>query len=408
MSEKIFSPIIFELSARNLQLNFLRTLLAMIGIVIGIVAIVAMGMTGAAFSESITGSLTGSSNSITVSPMNPTEFSDGTIVLGFSTKELRNLESAVKSVTDDYTLVPMYSTYAMVRPIGTEGTIQASIYGLKSSDIEEMVTIEEGSIPRGASGVLIGRQLADDYNLMVGSRLEIPQRGGDSISVRVVGIMENTGGMSFTFSTDSAIVGTDSWYETFHTTKGLYTSALVMVDNLDDLDPVISAIEDKMNGRSDRTTDDTVRIVDARQMVETMQESLGMISLFLMAVGGISLLVAAVSIFNVMLMSVNERIREIGILRSIGTTKLQIMQMFLYEAAIIGFIGSAIGSCLSIFGAAGILYLMMGSIDGLFAFSVLMYIPYGLCIGIIVCVLSGLYPAWMAANLSPVEALASD
>ncbi len=408
MNEKIISPIIFELSIRNLRLNFLRSLLAMIGIIIGVVAITSMGMTGAAFSADITSSLTGSTNSITVTPMQATEFSDGTRVTGFSTKDLRNIESAVKSVTEEYTLVPMYSGYAMVRPIGTDEALQASLYGLQASDIEDLVTLEEGKIPRGSDGVLIGRQLADDYDLSVGSRLEIPKRGGESISVRVVGIMANSGSMTLTFSTDSAIIGTDSWYETFQTTKGLYSSAMIMIDNLDDLDPVISAIESKMNGRADRDTDDTVNIIDARQMVEMMQESINQIALFIMAIGGISLVVAAVSIFNVMLMSVNERIREIGILRSIGTLKLQVLQMFLYEAAIIGFIGSLIGGVLSIAGAAVILSLIFGSIGGLFTLPVLLYIPYGLCLGIIVCLLSGLYPAWKAANLNPVDALASD
>ncbi|HJK19309.1 MAG TPA: ABC transporter permease, partial [Methanocorpusculum sp.] len=72
MNEKIFSPVFFDLSVRNLRLNFLRSLLAMIGIIIGVVAITSMGMTGAAFSEELTGSLTGTSNSITVSGITST------------------------------------------------------------------------------------------------------------------------------------------------------------------------------------------------------------------------------------------------------------------------------------------------------------------------------------------------
>ena len=142
MRDKIFSPVIFDLSVRNLRLNFLRSLLAMIGIIIGVVAITSMGMTGAAFSEELTGSLTGTSNSITVSGISSTGSGPNSyMTAGLSTKDLRNIESAVKSVTENYVLIPMYTGSDTVRPAGSDEWMQASIYGLNAADIADLVTV---------------------------------------------------------------------------------------------------------------------------------------------------------------------------------------------------------------------------------------------------------------------------
>jgi putative ABC transport system permease protein len=129
------------------------------------------------------------------------------------------------------------------------------------------------------------------------------------------------------------------------------------------------------------------------------------VTTFVTAIGGISMLVAGVSIFNIMMMSVNERIKEIGIMRSIGTQKKEVMSMFIYEAAIIGVTGSLIGGLLSFGGGYLVSAMMLGTTEYIFTLASLYYVVEGVSFGILICIVCAVYPAWQAANLSPIDAL---
>jgi putative ABC transport system permease protein len=124
--------------------------------------------------------------------------------------------------------------------------------------------------------------------------------------------------------------------------------------------------------------------------------------------GAISLVVAAVSIFNVMIMSVSERVKEIGILRSIGTRKSEIRKMFLYESVIIGLIGAGVGATLSVVSGYLTVLAILGDATYFFTPASLVYVPQGMLIGVGTCMLSGVYPAWRAADLDPIEALRAE
>jgi putative ABC transport system permease protein len=92
-------------------------------------------------------------------------------------------------------------------------------------------------------------------------------------------------------------------------------------------------------------------------------------------------------------------------MRSIGTQKREVMSMFIYEAAIIGVIGSIIGGLLSVLAGYAISALMLGTTKYLFTVANALSVAEGVGFGIVICLACGIYPAWQAANLNPIDAL---
>lgn len=404
--QRIYSPMVLSLAIRNLKLNKFRTILSMIGIVIGVFAICAMGMVSASFTEEMNSMISDEADTLTIMPIGE-KVIDGVTTTGFSDKDLRNIESAVKSVSNEYDFIPMYSSTKYIY-IGKDTTM-ATFSGMETNDINTLVTLTEGTLPRGASNVIVGETFAEDNNLRIGSRITMLSSTGQEVTCRVVGIMENTGMMTLGFATNNAIVGSIECYTSIvGSNHDLYDEVIVRAYDSTQLNAMDDAIEKKMNGKADKDSDDTVSIINSYEIMGLFDDIMSMASIFTTIISGISLLVAAVAIVNVMLMSVKERTREVGILRSIGTFKNQILQMFLYEAGLIGLIGAIIGTILALIASPILLIAMNGSAEAMLSPSVLAYIPIGILTGLIVCLISGLYPAWKAANLNPVEAMATD
>jgi putative ABC transport system permease protein len=275
--------------------------------------------------------------------------------------------------------------------------IVAIVYGLNPDDVPVLLNLELGDYSRGNSGCLVGATFAKDNNVKVGSRISMG-KDGEKGTLRVTGIIEERG-MAFDVSTDSAVVVTQDWFETTYD-RNDYDQIVVKVKNLDEIANVKTAIEKQMNRR-----DTIVDVMDTRKVMETIFEAFGQITTFVSAIGGISMIVAGVSILNIMMMSVTERIKEIGIMRSIGAQRREVMAMFLYEAAILGVVGSIIGGALSMLGGYAISSMMLQTTKYLFVPSTLVHIVYGMAFGIFVCLICGIYPAWRAANLNPIDAL---
>jgi len=398
--------VIFDLSVRNVRRHFLRSFLAAIGIVIGVIAITSLGIMGANLTLSVTATLSENSDIIKVSPGGGPGGGGGPGFGGGGDDEEEYIDESqlkdIKQAASPNTVIPVYSESDTITVGDLEG--RATVYGLDTDDIATLLTVANGTSLKSTSTALVGPTLAERYELKIGSRITIGDEDSDegTSTVRVAGILEERG-MTYDISTDNAIVVSDRWFTGFYGGEGEYSEVIVKLDDINDVDAVEEAIDDQLNRK-----DDEVTISDASRMMDSITSSISTIISMMMGIGAISLLVASVSIFNVMMMSVTERIKEIGILRSIGTRRSVVRRMFLYEAFILGMLGAVVGGILSMIIGYLVVLVMIGTTDYFFTFDSLIYIPYGIAVGIVVCVLSGVYPAWSAANLDPIEALATE
>ena len=403
----IGNDIIFALSVRSVRLHFLRSVLAALGIVIGVVAIASIGMMGANMTLSVTEQLSDMANKLTITPYR----GGGGGMMGgpgggggssgddaITEKEFKTIQRIVAKYGTAYTV---RSESDRIEVGSNKG--RATIYGLDTETMREILTVESGEYPRSTTSVVVGPTLAERLDLKIGSKIKIgdPDKGSTT-TVRVVGILEERG-MSMDLSTDMAIIGSDKLFVGIYGGEGEYDQVNVVVSDLNDIETVKTAIENELNRK-----EDTVTVQDSSRMMESITSTVSTMTTFVMAIAGISLLVAAVSIFNVMMMSVNERVREIGILRSIGTQRTEILRMFIYEAGIIGIVGATIGAIVSIVIGYIVVVGMIGSAEYFFAPGSIVYVPMAMTVGAGICIATGIYPAWRASNLDPIEALQNE
>lgn len=359
---------------RNLGRNRARTGLAALGIIIGVVAIASLGMAGASIQYSTTQELGSLTNQVTVTAgednRNP----------GLSESQVRDVRSLVATAE----VVPQKSGQTVLTANGEEQRV--GVTGVTQASA--LYTASEGEIPdQLRSGALVSSSIADELGLEIGDPVKY-----DGELYRVRAILEpqqGLGGGSSLVLPISAISDQD-----------YYSSVTIVAEDGEEAQEIADTIEGQLNHREEVVSATTMASIQ-----ESVNSLMGTLNLALLGIGSISLVVAAVSILNVMLMSTIERRGEIGVLRAVGIRRSEVLRMILAEAAFLGVIGGAIGALVSLVVGLVLNEVLFGDPSLVFQWGSAQYLLYGFTFAVVASVLSGLYPAWKAANERPVETL---
>jgi putative ABC transport system permease protein len=235
-------------------------------------------------------------------------------------------------------------------------------------------------------------------------------RAGNQI-VRVIGVLQSTGASSMGTSPDDSILipltAMRQMYTQQKTARGdhVVNSIAITLRSQDEADDVISRMNSLLRTRHNIANgkDSDFSITSVEEVARTMSETASTLTFFLGAIAAISLLVGGIGVMNIMLVSVSERRREIGIRKALGAKERDIWSQFLFEAAVLTIAGGLIGVGVG-WGASSLTSHLMSTATLVSADIVVLAISVSVGIGIFF----GFYPAWNAARLDPIEALRAE
>ena len=395
-----------RVSLRALRANKLRSALTMLGMIIGVAAVIAMVGIGNGATASITSQIQGlGSNLLTISSgqsntggVKGGAGSSTTLTMTDATKI--QVGAAVKAVA------PVASTNAQV-VIGS-GNTSTSITGttpdyatIKSVTVTSGRYITQEDVDSNARVAVLGptvvTNLFGDANAdVIGKVIKI-----NNVPFQVIGVTTATGSTGFQ-SSDDMITGPISTVQARLIGKKSVRSILVSASSADLMqtaqDEITAALHKAHKIQPGKTDDFTVQ--NQADTLATMTGITQTLTMLLGGIAGISLLVGGIGIMNIMLVSVTERTREIGIRKAIGAKSMDILLQFLIEAVVLSVLGGGIGIALG-YGGSSLAGKALKLSTTISLSSVLVAFCFSAAIGIIF----GVFPARKAAAMDPIDAL---
>ncbi len=393
---------IIKVGLKSLMANKMRSILAMLGIIIGVAAVIAMLALGTGAQKKVIDSISTMGTNLLV--VQPTERGRGGVASGTQQNLTVEDGEAILSVPGIKQASPAVSRGCQVK-YGNQNTrtnvigAKPSYFEIRNFQIDRGRSFRDGEVERTARVAVLGPASVEKlfgFNDPIGETIKI-----NGINFMVVGVTKPKGSQGW-FNLDEVVIIP-------------LTTAMKQLLGLTYVSEIDAQAEDGANSaavqediaslmrkrhRVQEGAPDDVSIRNQADMIAMASEATNAFKALLGSVAAISLLVGGIGVMNIMLVSVTERTREIGIRKAIGAKERHILWQFLLESVIISGLGGLIGLALGLGGARIVpMFITLPSVVDVS--SILLALSFSPIVGI----LFGVYPAWRAARLDPVDAL---
>ena len=417
----------FRMALGEFASNKMRTALTMLGIIIGVCAVIALMAAGQGAQQGVTKEVRGLGSNLLF--IGAAQSSSGGGVNNFFNSTLTT--SDVEALNDQSQFPYLDGAVGVFGndPTSDTDTQQQAIANNRNTTVylaatepayEQIRSVKlaagafftDEDVRRKTTSAVIGAQVAQDLFDGIGNAVGQSIRisfGPFSMNLTVVGVMEQRGGAS---DDDRTVILPLTTFQSrvpfARSTSGAKTvqQIVVKVADSDDLDRAKTEITSVLTERHDNTQDFEVESQD--DLLSTSEKVTRTLTILLGAIAGISLVVGGIGIMNIMLVSVTERTREIGIRKAVGANMDNILLQFVIEAVVVTFAGGVVGVVLGVaaavfangqdFGSGTTVNTVVTPFSVFVAFSV----------SVVIGLFFGIYPAWRASRLDPIEALRSD
>ncbi len=400
---------LFKVSIMAISSNKMRSFLSMLGIIIGVAAVIIMMSIGQGSKESIRKELsTMGTNLLTIRPgadMRGGVRQDPSAMQTLKMADYQRILNEKKFVSN---VSPEVTSGGQV--IYGNNNTSSTVYGesaeyfdIKQWDIEEGTCFTEEDIRKASKVCVVGKTIVTE---LFGEGKEAEAIGKNirfkSIPLRIVGVLKGKGYNSWGMDQDNVIIAPYTCVMKRIAAQTYFNSILcsALTEELSEaaIEELTHMLRSNHKLKDDAVDDFTIR--SQAEMMDTMSSTMDTVTIILVVAAAFSLLVAGIGIMNIMLVSVTERTKEIGLRMAVGATGMVISLQFLIEAILIsltgGLLGVLLGSLVSEF-----VIPIMGMPSTIPAWSI--YVSFAVCT--FIGVIFGYIPARKAANMDPIEAI---